>query len=318
MKDKDKRNEKRKIEIIEFKDTVNPEEKEPLSQEESEEIRKKLSRLLIGLGVFAIAFIIYIVISGDLNSSMKTKKSKTKETNETVEEQKETEEILPDGNIDINDVVLEKYKNIIKINKYDILYNNNILDLFKANIDDMDSISNKNKLYFASKSKKFTEFARNSGISMHEYDCSVSSTIKIPKTLMDSAVEETFGKNVKVTYETFYYVWYSNEELINVYKAEFSNDTYLMQCIPSANKKLVTITQDNLESSNNTNDVLTLNQRMVFIKQTGVYKDPKAKTLITNNKSATYETYIKKGTSYEFIFKKEDGFYHLAGIHKNA
>lgn len=312
----EKKNKKRKVEIIEFKDEVNTEEKEPITKEESEEIRKKLSHLLIGLGVFAVAFVIYIVIGGNVNISTKTKKPKVKVANETIEEQKENEENFTDGNIDINDVALEKYKNIIKINKYDILYNNNILDLFKTNIDDMNSINNKNKLYFASKSQKFTEFIKNSGIFMHEYDCSVSSTIKIPKNVIDSAVEETFGKNVKASYEKFYYLWYSNEELINVYKLEFSEDAYLMKCVPSANKKLVTITQDILESSNNANNILTLSKKMVFIKETGVYKDPETKTLITNNKKEKYETYVKKGNSYEFIFKKEDGRYHLAGIHK--
>lgn len=55
---------------------------------------------------------------------------------------------------------------------------------------------------------------------------------------------------------------------------------------------------------------------MVFINQTGVYKDSNFNELITNDQNAQLDDYISKGATYKYTFVKSEDNYYLAKIEK--
>lgn len=296
-----------KVQIVNFNDMVNPKQEtiKKLDPEESAEIRKKLMTLLFGLFVAGIALLALMTISNDSSSTKKTQQ------NNNVEE---IEETLNDGIIDIEDNSISKYKDLLIINPYDTIFHKSLKKMFvETNANDLD---NNNKLYLATKSTTFQNYIKNAGISYHQYQCTGSGTIEIDAQTMKNAMEEVFGSSVIYKNTDFYYLHYTGNSLINVYKLTFLNGKYTMTCQEKYSNDTNVLIQSKIQEIKHENDQLIFSRRVVFITKSGVYADPSGKILITKDQTVTFGSYIKKGTLYKFIFTKENGNYHLTNIQK--
>lgn len=310
MEDKNKKN--KKVEIINFNDVVETKEvKKKLTEEEKEEIKKKLTRLLFSLVIFGTLFIT-ILFSTNLfksNNKKDTKEQNTKE--ETVEEAKKE---LPTGEIELSNSGIEKYKNILTINQYDTLFNPTLKNMFLTT--DFSKLDNNNKLYLASKSETFIKYLTNAGMLNHEYECNKAGVIEFDSSVMKKSMEEVFGPNVTYQNDNFNYMYYINNTLINVYDITFSNNKYKMTCNKNYSTTLDLLIQEKTEKITNNNNKLIFEVKAVFITKDGVYSNPKTTNLITNDSTTTYNTYMAKGTTYKFVFNKENDNYYLSGIEK--
>lgn len=302
-------NHKHKVEIVNFNDMVNPQKEgiKKLDPEESDEIRKKLTRLLFIVLLFGI---IILIITFSTNNLKSKEKKETKKEEEPVVEEENKE--IPTGNIDINNDIIKKYKNLLVINSYDMIFNPSLKNVFN-NIN-TSSLDNSNKLYFASKSETFQNFIEKAGLSNHQYQCNGAGNIEIDASIMQNAMEEVFGSGIVYQNADFYYPYYVDGTLINVYKLTFVNGKYTMTCINKYSTNANMVVQSKFEMITNDNNQLTFNNRVVFITKNGVFMDPQTKVLITKDPTVVYDTYIKKGKIYKFIFSKNNGEYYFSRI----
>lgn len=301
-----------RVEIVNFNDMVDPnkEEIKKLNPEESEEIRKKLMLLLFGIFLFGgIALLIVIFGNDTKTESNKKEESITEKVVEDDEEKK-----IPDGVVSVDDDSITEYKNLLIINSYDTIFNSSLKNIF--NTVSADSLDNNNKLYFASKSYVFQNYIKDAGVSNHQDQCNSSGAIEIDASVIKNAMEEVFGN--KVTYQNvdFYYPHYTDGTLINVYKLSFINGKYTMTCVPNYSTNANMVIQTKIEEIKHENDQLIFSKRVVFISKKGVFADPQNKILITNDPTVVYDSYIKKGTLYKFVFTKNNDKYYLTSIQK--
>lgn len=300
-----------KVEVVNFNDMVDPkgEEIKKLNPEESEEIRKKLMYLLFGIFVFGIIVLVVIVFGND--TKVEEKKDDTIEEEQVVEEEK-TE--IPEGGVSIDDDSIAEYKDLLVINTYDTIFNTSLKNIFNA--VNVNSLDNNNKLYFASKSVTFQNYIKDAGVNDHQYQCNGSGVIEMDASVIKNAMEEVFGSSVTYQNINFYYSHYTGDTLINVYKLTFVNGKYTMTCVPNYSTNANMVIQSKIEGIKHENNQLVFSKRVVFISKKGVFADPQNKVLITNDPTVVYDSYIKKGTIYKFVFSKNGDRYYLTNIQK--
>lgn len=300
-----------KVEVVNFNDMVDPkgEEIKKLNPEESEEIRKKLMYLLFGIFVFGIIVLVVIVFGND--TKVEEKKNDTIEEEQVVEEEKVE---IPVGVVSIDHDSIAEYKNLLVINTYDTIFNTSLKNIF--NMVNVNSLDNNNKLYFASKSVTFQNYIKNAGVNDHQYQCSGSGVIEMDASVIKNAMEEVFGSSVTYQNINFYYSHYTGDTLINVYKLTFVNGKYTMTCVPNYSTNANMVIQSKIERIKHENNQLVFSKRVVFISKKGVFADPQNKVLITSDPTVVYDSYIKKGTVYKFVFSKNGDRYYLTNIQK--
>ena len=315
-----------KIEIVNFNDltkldkntSVNNTKREdvpkvPLTEEESEEIRKKLTRLLIFVIVVGITALFVINYMGG------THKKKVKD--DYVEPEEEIVQKIPEGKVNIDNSLIANYVNISKIHKYDFAFNSFLFQTMHNGITDMSKLHNSAKLYFASKSKTFNDFIKTSAINSHGAKCAGSDKVVLSAQVISDSMKEVFGPNVTYNDASFYYVVYDEslyglENIKNVYSVSFENGTYIMNCISNYNvNNKVNVTAE-IVSASNTNNVLSFENQMIFITKNGIYADSLGKKLLSKTVDISSAKYLSKGTVYKFIFNKVDDNYYLSAITK--
>lgn len=298
-----------KVEIVDFNDMVDFEKEQvkKLTVEESTEIRKKLMFLLFGMFIVGFIIIAFMYIFDGSGKNEENRKDSVEQTNE--------EKVnIPDGVVDIANEQITKYRNLLVTNYYDILYYPSLKEMFgTANANDL---NNNNKLYFASKSETFQNYINNAGISYHQYQCVGSGTIEIDASIIKEAMVEVFGKDVVYKTTDFYYLHYAGDSLINVYRLKFLNGKYTMTCLDKYDTNIKMIMQSKIEEVRHESERLIFSKRVVFVTKNGVYADPYGKKLITNNKNDAYNSYIKKGQLYKFVFTKNGDNYYFTNIQK--
>ena len=317
MEDKSKKNSK--VEIIEFNETIDNKEMKPkLSKEESEQIKKKLTKLLAVLIVLGTLFITFLFTTHSNKSNSTSNNNKNDknivDNNSINNENIQSNKVLPEGELSISDSAIEKYKNILTFKMYDTILYSSIKDIFLTN--DFSKLDNDNKIYLATKSESFNRYLESVGILNHEYGCNKSGMLEFDGNTMKKALEEVFGFDVNYQDSNFRLPYYINDTLINVYDVTFSNGKYSMNCINNYKNDLEYVIQTKINKITNNNGKLVFEMKSVFINKTGVYSDPKFTKLITNDSKITYDNYIDKGNSYKFVFEKNNDNYYLKGIEK--
>lgn len=307
MNDKNEQKKQSKVEIVNFNDMVNPEKEviKKLDPEESAEIRKKLMTLLFGVFMVGIVIIAVMMITDGVD----TNKKENSKLDESTGEQGEK---IPEGIISIDDSSISQYRDLLVVNSYDTIFNKSLKNMFVGtNANDLD---NNNKLYLASKSEAFQDYIKEAGINYHQYQCTGSGIIEFDASIMKKAMEEVFGGDVVYKNADFYYLHYVGDSLINVYKLTFLNGKYTMVCQEKYSTDISLIIQSKIEEIKHENDQLIFSRRVVFVTKDGVFADPSVKKLITNDKTAIYNSYIAKGTLYKFVFTKVGNNYYLTNI----
>ena len=290
---------------LEEKEEIKPKEYDP---KELESVRKKLLFLLIGVVLTGIAIVLLLI------SPIQTKKASSpkNDENNVVEEKNDNDEI-PLGDIDLSNNLVTSLNNLISFGISDFLE----IDLFPLYTEDVlisNDIPNDIKLHLLKKSNDMYTFLNSIEIEEYIKTCNPEGLV-IKKIDFDSIVSNVLSSRSTIEYKDFNYLYYSST--INGKKLTFNylNDQYIVKCNEyNINTDLVKNIQQNLYKAVKTEDAIELYQYVVFINRTGVYKDPLFTTLITDDRNATFDNYIDKGNTYKYTFAEEGENYSLSKI----
>ncbi len=274
-----------------------------------ENIRKKLLILLMIIVVFVILFIIIL-----LNPF----KSKTKEPNYSDNEDVEDVEPpvsseLPLGEIETSNNIVMSLNSKISFSLIDF-YNMDPFELFKNNSITSNDIPDFLKIHFLSKTDDFYNIFDE--IKLEEYikTCDTEG-ITLDNNQVNTVIEKTLGPNVNIANGTYLLLYYSDTLASKRLSFTKNDNNYVITCNTSpASNEITKYFQQKLEKAIKTEEGIELYQRIVFIKESGVYKDPNFTNLITNDINVTYDSYITGGAVYKFKFIENEKDYYLSSI----
>lgn len=284
-------------------------EREPLTEEEKKEVRKKLFFLLVTIIVVLIGLLIVLIFNPfSSNSNNKNKDNNNNIVDEEDNKQEEGKTIfeLEDGPIELENAEIRMLKNEITFLSNDF-YENNTIEFYLKDSNDIKDLSDKNKLFLIAKTKEFESL-----IHQTEFTSTICDTnINIEKIKIDNILNKRFNSSV-TNYEPFLYNVYSEGNYYKTIKFTLENDTYIGKCY-ELNTKIENLAQQNVISATKDNDKLYIDAKVVFIKEDGVYKDPSFNNPITKENQA-FEQYIQHGNTYRYTYNITNNAYTLTNI----
>lgn len=281
-------------------------EKEPLTEEEKKDIRKKLSFLLIIVFLVLVALVIILIFNpfaskpNDSNNNTTTEKNKT----ENADSKAITE--LTDGEISLTNKEVQTLTKEILYKQYDY-YENDTLALFTTDNTYINNISDKDKLFLVAKTSDFTSLMNNK-ITTNDV---CKTIITISKEEIDTILNSRFNTSLLV-YEPFIYNIYENEEYYRTIRFVYENGSYVGSCY-APNENITTSTQQSIVSATKDKKQLYIDVKVVFVNQTGIYKDSNFTTLITDQ-NQSFEEYIKQGNTYRYTYDISGTSYSLINV----
>lgn len=279
--------------------------------QELAEVRKKLILLLIGLVIFVVISVVVLINPFDIGKNNKTEDNK----NKPVQEEKPSEDEIPLGVIDSSEPIVMELNNLVSFS-YGDFQSVDLFPLYANNLLEANNISNDIKLFLIQGHDSFLNLLNDSGIKDYLATCS-DEGISISKEEFDKVVTEIFGPDATVIYDDINYSYYVAEQNPTKISLSWNNEHYILKC--NDYMEISTITkyvQQKLDKAVKTEEGIELYQKVVFINQTGVYKDPNFGELITNDVTATFDQYIKNGSLYKYTFVENEGNYYLSKIEK--
>lgn len=289
----------------------NPEfEAKPLTEEEKKEIRKNILITLFAI-VITLVLLVLILIFNPFKKleNLFNKETKTEEKNQTNEKNDDATVIseLADGKISLTNLELNTLISEIeyKQNEY---FDNDILFLFNEESVDIKKIKDKDKLFLMSKTTEFKELINSSinNFSICNNDITIS-TNDIDQILM------TNYNTVANNYVDFYYSHYDGEDYVKTIKFTHDKGEYTGTC-HNQNNNLVTSSKQKIISANKQQDKLYINIKVVFINESGVYKDPGFKTIISNNLALDMNVYMESANTYRYTYSISEDKYILTNV----
>lgn len=286
---------------------VQKEIKKEYDPKELEEVRKKLILLLLAVIVGGI--IILILIFNPF---------KNKEKSQTVpseQEKKEQEEKLPLGEISLSNPIVEKLNNRFSFTVNDYM-NINLFPLYSNNKITSNEIPNDIKLYLLKGTEEFRKLLIEEKVEDYIATCNASGIV-ISKDKIDTIAKGLFGDNVKLEYQPINYEYYS--EILSKKKLtlNYVNNQYIVTCNDyPTNIQFDKLTQHQLIRAEKIEGAIEIYQRVVFINPNGVFVDPSFSSLITADKTSSFENYIGKGSIYKYTFQEKDKDFYLSAIER--
>lgn len=289
---------------------INEEETPKLTEEEKVEVRKKLFLLLIVIIVVILLFSVVLIFDP-------FKQTESKKDNSTKEEQSKNNEETNDedlsivkrenGTIDLTNEEIKKLESEV-IYKYYEYYNNDTLALYRNTSNDINNLDNKTKLFLVSKTKDFVSI-----IEDKVFDTTIcNDNITIPISKIDEILKNRFATTI-TQYEEFIFSYYKNDEFIQDIKFTKLDNSYIGTCYESQ-KQVDSLVQQSISKATKEDNNLYIDFKVVFVKSSGVYKDPTFTTLITNDQNTTIEDYINQGNIYRYTYNINDGKFSLINI----
>ena len=296
--------------FIPVTEEIEAEEIIPLTEEEKREVRKKLFILLVAIVIALVVMIIMLIFDpfgGKEKDKDKDKPIVQEEKEDDKEDKKKSLKDMKDGTVSLAHEELVKLIEIVEFNRNENLFNDTV-SFFSTTPVLTSKLSNKNKLFLTTKSEKFKKMFETKITNNNV----CSSELNIPTTEMSKLVKEVLNTDVS-EYISFYYSYYDDTSYINdiIFKKE--NDLYIGECIKTTPQPKAVV-QQSILGANKENKKINIDVKVVFINQTGVYKDPNFKTLITNDKNASLDNYISEGNTYRYTFDVSSDNYHLESI----
>ena len=282
------------------------EQKQPLTEEEKTEVRKKLFILLIIIIIVIIGFI-YVLIFNPFKEEKTPEENTQQEETDESEEEENNETTSDDSTITLDSEIVKTLEEETIYQNYEY-YNNDTLALYRNNSTNITDLDNKTKLFLASKTNEFKQEIENN-INTTSI---CNSNITINTSVIDEILKNRFNTSV-TAYEEFIFSYYKDKVFIQDFKFTKKDNSYIGECYQSTNT-IDSIAQQQITSVSKENDTLYINYKVVFIKETGVYKDPNFTTLITNDKSATTTDYINEGNTYQYVYTINNGNYTLTNV----
>ena len=278
--------------------------KEPLTEEEIKNIRKKLFFLVGLVGIVLIAFVVALFINPFSKKDKKTTPIKQEETTINQETAPITE--FKDGDVTLNNKELKELISEILYTQYDY-YENNTNSIYEKESIYINNLTDKDKLFLSSKTNDFDSLVKKK-ITI-ETLCDTG--VNITKKEIDTILEDRFNTSVEV-YEPFTYNIYIKEKYEKTIRFTYENDKYIGTCYTSTNT-IETSTQQSVVSATKNKKQLYIDVKVVFINQTGIYKDPTYTTLITAG-NESFEEYIEKGNTYRYTYDLSGTSYSLTNV----
>lgn len=288
--------------------------KKEYDPKELEEARKKIVFLL--MGVVVVGFIIIVMMINPFKSIGNEEKTTT--DNEEKEEQKEEteEEIneeIPIGAIELSNSTVEYLNGSVTFNASNFA----VIDLFRlynTNTLESNNIPNDIKLFLLKRNESFVTLLEESNIEEYIQSCDTNGVV-IDKSKMDIVLSKTLGPNTTIEYKDIDYSYFSTSSNEKKLTLTYSNDQYVVKCNDyQINNDFSKFIQQKLIKAEKTETAIEIYQKVVFINQTGVYKDTNFTNLITNDKDATIDEYIDKGVTYKYTFIENEEDYYLSKI----
>lgn len=275
------------------------------------EVRKKLILLLIGLVIFTVIAVIVVLNPFDVLNDNK----KDKEENKPVQEEKEEKEEIPLGVVDPTEPLINELNNLVSFS-YGDFEKVDLFSLYTGNLLDINNVPNDIKLFFIKRNNAFLKLLNDAGVEDYVETCAEGG-INISKEDFDQVVTEVLGPNSTVLYENINYSYFIKDKDAVKVTMTWDNEQYRLECNDYIEGTSVTkFAQQQFDKAVKTEEGIEIYQQVVFINQTGVYKDPNFGQLITNDISATFDQYITNGSLYKYTFKENEEGYFLSKIEK--
>lgn len=314
-----KKEEKQKINnsFSSFEKVVLEPKKVNNSPDDLKEIQKKFVILGIVLLILILIFI-YLFIYSDYIFGNKSNKNEQVET-EVIEKEKveKTLSELDDGNIDISNSELMDLYSIFNNSIYDYLMFDSTF-LYKYDSMLVSKLNTNQLLYLMSKTPEFSNIIDEFGLISEAELCYKDSTISIEKTKLDEILLKRFNR-ANVNFNQFNVAYYINKQFITYFNFKYNDGAYKSTCF---NKKLVDskiITQSLADKAEKKGDTITIDLKVVFINNNGIYSDITLKNKIKSSNDDIDDVldYITEGSVYKAIFKEnENKEYYFHGMVK--
>lgn len=275
--------------------------------------RKKLLILLFILLAFAFIFIIFLF--NPLSHSSNGKSSSDNEEKDTNDDEQNTVDELPLGEVQLSNNIVLGLNAFATFSIADFYYQD-FYSLFNQPSLLSSQMSDNLKVYFISKDNTFSEYLNELGVTEYVKSCN-GVGLTLDNNKMNSFIAKTLGSNTQLADGAYKYLYTNNDLAKYVILIITKNgDNYKLTC---SNEQLNTnvnkYLQQKLVKAMKTETGIEIYQSVVFINETGVYKEPGFKTLITNDVNVKFDDYINKGSMYRFSFTIEDnGNYYLSKI----
>ena len=287
------------------------EERVPLTEEEKKSVRKKLFILLTIIIIVIIALIAIRIIEPYSKKEINNDETEEVKDDDETEETIESEEILisglQDGTIPSTNYELIGLIDEIEYNMREY-YVTDTIELYKNNDTNINTLTNRKKLFLVSKTKEFSTLIHNQTNS--ESLCDTNIIIGISD--VDKILKDRFNTNV-TAYEQFTYSHYFEKEFINSIIFTKKDNNYVGMCSDTTNK-LVQVSEQKFVTATKEGNKIYIDMKVVFIKESGVYKDPNFATLITNDAKKTQEEYFLEANIYRYTYDINDTNYVLTNV----
>ena len=278
---------------------------------ELKEVQKKLVLLLTGIVIVGV-IVLVIIINPFKYFNIKSKS--------TVKEEEKTEvvkdESIPLGEIELSNKIVYELNNRVRFDANDF-YSIDLFPLYVNDVTEISSVSDDIKLYLFKKSTIFNDIFRDIDIESFLQTCNPEG-LKLPKEKFDEVFANFYGPNINYIPQNINYLYLSDKIEAKKITLSYENETFVIRC-NEYNNNNATITkyiQQDLTKAVKTKNSIELYQNIVFIKETGVYKDPNFNQLITNDPLTKQEDYISKGSLYKYTFIEDNDNYYLSKIEK--
>lgn len=279
---------------------------------ELEEVRKKLILLLIGIIIFGVVVIVVMINPFDFSSLKNRNENKVEQGNTgNIQE----EEKIPVGELELSHILVLDLNSKITFTTNDFMQID-LFELYRYDSLEINNLSNDIKLYLLKRDDAFYDLINTEEIDEYLKTCD-GNGLEISKEKMDLTVKKVFGPKGAVNYDPINYLYYSEDENDKKATLTYENEKFILRCNEFATGTVMTkLVQQNLNKAIKTETGVELYQNVVFLNQTGVYRDPDFTMLITNDKTALLNDYIEKGITYKYIFEEDGDNYYLAKIEK--
>jgi len=276
--------------------------------EELLEVRKKLMLLLICIVIFCVVMIVTLINPFDFGNSKKDKK----EEPETIEKE---DKGFPMGPIDITEPTIAELNSFLSFSPNDF-QTIDLFPLYENSVLEAKNIPDNIKLFLFKKTEAFANMLDDAKIGEYVQTCDPSG-ISISKENFDKALAEFFGEVTLGVYGNINYSYFSDDIGTTKVSMNYVDDHYVIKCNSYTDGVAITkYLQQSLNKAIKVEGAIELYQNVVFINQTGVYKDTSFSELITNDANAKFSDYIIKGSLYKYIFIEDGDNYYLSKIEK--
>ena len=211
-----------------------------------------------------------------------------------------------DGDVTLNNKEIKELISEILFVQYDY-YENNTNTIFEKESVYINNLTNKDKLFLASKTSDFDSLIKK----RITIETLCDTGVNISKKEIDTILEDRFNTSVEV-YEPFTYNIYIKDKYEKTVRFTYENDKYIGTCYTSTNT-IETSTQQKVVSATKNKKQLYIDVKVVFVNQTGIYKDPSFTTLITTG-NESFEEYIEKGNTYRYTYDLSGTSYSLTNV----